>query len=71
MRNINKLAESGALIMAGPIGKEGSLRGIFIIDAPDSASVYRMVQQDSAVLTGRLRMEIFPWWAQKGTYQFN
>ncbi|RPD51551.1 YciI family protein [Paracnuella aquatica] len=70
MRNINSMAQRGALVMAGPIGPDDDLRGIFIIDAPDSATVSQMVQQDSAVITGRLRMEIYPWWTEKGVYTF-
>lgn len=70
MRNINNMAQRGALVMAGPIGSDDDLRGIFIIDAPDSALVSQMVQQDSAVITGRLRMEIYPWWTEKGVYTF-
>lgn len=70
MRNINKMAQRGALVMAGPVGSDDDLRGIFIIDAPDSATVSQMVQQDSAVITGRLRMEIYPWWTEKGVYTF-
>lgn len=70
MRNINSMAQSGALVMAGPIGSDGDLRGIFILNAPDSATVARMVQKDSAVVTGRLRVEVYPWWTQKGMYEF-
>jgi uncharacterized protein YciI len=70
MRNINNLAQSGALVMAGPIGNDGDLRGIFLMDAPDAATVLKLVERDSAVLTGRLKVEVFPWWTEKGTYTF-
>ena len=70
MRNIQAMAKSGALVMAGPVGNNADLRGIFILDAKDSASAVAMVQKDSAVQTGRLHFEVHPWWTEKGTYAF-
>jgi hypothetical protein len=33
---------------------------------PDSAEVENFVRTDSAVITGRLIMKYYPWWAGKG-----
>lgn len=71
MANIERLAKEGYIVMAGPMGYDRDLRGIFIMDAKDSATVAQLVMQDSAVITGRLRFEIHPWWTQTGTYIFN
>jgi len=68
--NIERLAREGYIVMAGPMGYDSDLRGIFIMNAKDSASVAQLVMQDSAVITGRLRFEIHPWWKQTGTYIF-
>ncbi|RYZ57895.1 MAG: hypothetical protein EOO14_10420 [Chitinophagaceae bacterium] len=70
MANIGRLHKQGYIVMAGPMGYNKDLRGIFIMDAKDSATVAQLVMQDSAVLTGRLRFEIHPWWTQTGTYIF-
>lgn len=70
MANINRLAKEGRLIMAGPIGVDGDLRGIFLMNCADSAEVENFVKTDSAVITGRLIMEYYPWWAAKGKYIF-
>ncbi|HEV8272757.1 MAG TPA: YciI family protein [Chitinophagaceae bacterium] len=70
MANINRLAKEGKLIMAGPIGIEDDLRGIFIMNCTDSAEVENFVRTDSAVITGRLIMKYYPWWAGKGKYIF-
>jgi len=70
MANINRLAKEGKLIMAGPIGVEDDLRGIFIMNCTDSAEVENFVKTDSAVITGRLIMKYYPWWAGKGKYIF-
>lgn len=70
LSNMDRLAKEGFIVMAGPMGYDRDLRGILIIDAKDSASVATMVKTDSAVITGRLRFEIHPWWTQTGTYIF-
>jgi uncharacterized protein YciI len=68
--NINRLAKEGKLIMAGPMGTDGDLRGIFIMDAKDSTEIAKLVDTDPAVVAGRLKMEYHPWWCEKGKYIF-
>lgn len=70
MANIRRLAQEGKLIMAGPMGHDKDLRGIFILDAKDSATAASYVASDPAINIGRLRAEIHPWWTQTGTYIF-
>jgi uncharacterized protein YciI len=68
--NIERLAKEGKIIMAGPIGIEDDLRGIFLMNCADSTEVENFVKTDSAVITGRLIMKYYPWWAAKGKYIF-
>ena len=70
MANINRLAKEGKIIMAGPIGTEDDLRGIFLMNCADSTEVENFVKTDSAVITGRLIMKYYPWWTMKGKYVF-
>lgn len=70
LANISRLGKEGKLIMAGPMGIDGDLRGIFILNCKDSAEVEELVKTDTAVITGRLKMEYYPWWTAKGTYIF-
>jgi uncharacterized protein YciI len=70
MNNIERLASEGKIIMAGPMGDKGDLRGIFIMDGKDSTEIASHIKVDSAIVTGRLRFEIHPWWAAKGKYEF-
>ena len=70
MANINRLAKEGKLVMAGPIGVEDDLRGIFLMNCTDSTEVENFVRTDSAVITGRLIMKYYPWWTMKGKYIF-
>src|SRR5215510_11229080 len=60
MANINRLAKEGKLIMAGPIGVDDDLRGIFLMNCADSNEVQNFVKTDSAVITGRLIMKYYP-----------
>lgn len=72
MANIDRLWKEGVVVMAGPMGYkyDNEWRGIFIMDAPDSAAAAAHIKTDSAVITGRLRFEIHPWWTETGTYVF-
>ena len=54
LANINRLAKEGKIIMAGPIGIEDDLQGIFLMNCKDSAEVENFVKTDTAVITGRL-----------------
>lgn len=65
MENINRLAGEGKLMLAGPFGGDDDLRGIFVMNCKDSAEAAELVMRDTAVITGRLRFEIRPWWTEK------
>jgi uncharacterized protein YciI len=70
LANITRLAQEGKIIMAGPIGVENDIQGIFLMNCADSAEVERIVRTDTAVITGRLVMEYYPWWSAKGKFIF-
>lgn len=72
LANIDRLWKEGKVVMAGPMGYkyDADLRGIFIMDAMDSMTAASYIMTDSAVITGRLRFELHPWWTQTGTYTF-
>jgi uncharacterized protein YciI len=62
---IRKLAAAGKLLAAGPFNSTGSLRGIFIMDCKDSLEAVSLINADTAVMTGRLKYTIKPWWTVK------
>jgi uncharacterized protein YciI len=66
MANINKLAESGKLQIAGPFGDDGNWRGIFIFDVATEEEVIELLKDDPAIQAGRLAYEIHPWWTMPG-----
>ena len=67
MANINRLANEGKLLVAGPMGDDSNLKGIFILEAESVEDAKTMVGTDPAVLSGRLRAEYHPWWTARGT----
>jgi len=67
LENINRLAASGKLNVAGPFLDDGDLRGIFIFDSQSEEEVKLFCENDAAVKSGRLVYEIHPWMTQKGT----
>jgi uncharacterized protein YciI len=67
LSNIQRLADEGKLIVAGPFLDDKDLRGIFIFDVESEAEVKDLVETDLAIQTGRLRYEIRPWMTAKGT----
>jgi uncharacterized protein len=66
MANIRKMAEAGKLLVAGPIGDDGDLRGIFIFDAKSPDEVRALAAEDPAIQSGRLVLELHPWYAAAG-----
>lgn len=67
MNHLNELAEAGKIIISGPMGDEGELRGIVIFNVPTQEEAEKLAAEDPAVKAGRLIMEIHPWWAAKGS----
>lgn len=66
LENINRLAETGKLNVAGPFLDDGDMRGIFIFDSGNEQEVRSLVDSDPAVKAGRLTYEVHPWMTQKG-----
>ena len=66
MANIRKMAAAGKLIVAGPMGDDTDLRGIFIFKAKSPDEVRAMAEEDPAIKAGRLVLELHPWFAAAG-----
>ena len=67
---MQKLAELGKVVLAGPVERDASLRGIYVIDSRDSLEVAGLMNKDTSVISGRIIFEIHPWLIEKGEYQF-
>lgn len=63
MANINRLAEAGQLVVAGPLGaNERQYRGIFIFTVSTVEEAAALVATDPAVETGIFAYEAYPWY---------
>lgn len=63
LANIRRLAESGKLVVAGPLGKnDKSYRGIFIFNTGTLEETRDLLQSDPAIKAGFLATEIYPWY---------
>lgn len=58
---IERIADSGHLLLAGSMTDDGSLREAWILRAGDTGPVTEMLTDDPAVKLGRLQAKIFPW----------
>ena len=62
LANIGRLAEEGKMVLAGPFGDNGDMRGLFFYDVKTMEEAQELVNTDPAVQAGRLRVELHPWW---------
>lgn len=66
MANIQRLADSGKLLVAGPFMDGGDWRGIFIFKCANLEEAQALVASDPLIKDGRLKAEIHPWLTMKG-----
>jgi len=66
MANINRLAEAGKLVLAGPFYSDGDRRGVFIFKVNSLKEAQTLTNTDPAVKAGRLRIELYQWSVPKG-----
>lgn len=63
MENIGRLAKSGKLAVAGPLGKnDRNWRGIFILNVPTVEEAEALLQSDPAVAGGLLAADCLRWY---------
>lgn len=66
LANINRMFEEGVLLGAGPFGSRTDLRGLFFFRADTSYDLAALVARDSAISSGRLRLELLSLLAPRG-----
>lgn len=66
MANINRMADLGALVAAGPIEGDQDLRGIFVFRVKSADEARALAAQDPAIKAGRLKLELHQWWGPSG-----
>src|SRR5262245_48715463 len=59
--NINRLAETKKLVVAGPFGDDGELRGVFVFRVGSMKEAEELAATDPMIKVNRLRLELHPW----------
>lgn len=67
LAHLNMLDKTGKISMAGPLGDDGETRGIVIYNVATIEEALKLAREDPAVRAGRLKVEMHPWWAAKGS----
>ncbi len=66
LANIRRLAEMKKLVVAGPFGGNGRLRGIFVFRVDSLEEAKTLADTDPAVQAGRLAISMHPWLVPDG-----
>jgi uncharacterized protein YciI len=66
LAHLGRMYEEGYADISGPFGDNGDIRGITIYNVPTLEIADSLANMDPMVKTGRLTIEIHPWWAAKG-----
>jgi uncharacterized protein YciI len=61
LANIGRLAEAKKLVMAGPFGDDGDLRGIFVFRVGSMKEAEGLAATDPMIKIDRLRLELHEW----------
>lgn len=64
--NIVRLANLKKLVVAGPFGDNGQLRGIFVFKVASLEEARALTETDPAVKAGRLAIDLHPWLVPEG-----
>lgn len=66
LAHLKKMYDLGYADISGPFGDDGDIRGITIYNVPTQKMADSLANADPMVKSGRLIIEIHPWWAAKG-----
>ena len=61
--NVVSLLESGKAVIAGPLGDDSDIAGIFILRAKSAEEARAWAEKDPAVKAGFFIVEMHPWWS--------
>ncbi|MBV6429357.1 MAG: hypothetical protein KIPDCIKN_03908 [Haliscomenobacter sp.] len=71
LANIERLAETKQLVIAGPFGDNNDdFRGLFILDVPSIAEAGKLLETDPAIKAKLLRAELYPWYGSAAISEY-
>ena len=62
LKNINRMAEEGKLVLAGPFFGNDELRGIYVFNVGSLAEAEELTGTDPSIQAGLLTMELKEWY---------
>ncbi len=66
LAHLAKMYDLGYADISGPFGDNGDIRGMTIYNVPNKEMADSLANIDPMVKSGRLIVEVHPWWAAKG-----
>ncbi len=66
LAHLGRMYNEGFADISGPFGDDGEIRGITIYNTPTQEMADSLAHIDPMVQSGRLVIEVHPWWAAKG-----
>ena len=69
--NINRLAEEGSLVLAGPFLDDTEIRGIYIFAVETVEEARKLSETDPAIQAGSLELELHPWYGSAALTQLD
>jgi uncharacterized protein YciI len=62
LKNIQRMALEGKLVLAGPFMDKQPIRGIYIFNVTTVEEAAKLTETDPAIQAGTLEMELHPWY---------
>lgn len=69
MENIQRMADLGKLVLAGPFLDKQDIRGIYIFNVETIEEAQQLTETDPAIKAGTLVMELHPWYGSAALMQ--
>lgn len=63
---LSRMAKEGYASLIGPFGSDGEIRGIAVYNTATEKEADSLARLDPMVKSGRLKVEVHPWWTAKG-----
>jgi uncharacterized protein YciI len=71
LQNIERMANEGMLVLAGPFLDDGEVRGIYVFNVETLEEARKLTDTDPSVKAGRLVMELHPWYGSAAMMEIN
>lgn len=71
LKNIQRMANEGKLVIAGPFLDDTELKGIYVFNVASVEEARALTESDPAIKAGRLVMELHPWYGSAALQKVN